>query len=265
MSSTLFVKEMRSNAFVMAIIVTVLALYIAMIVSMFDPELGESLNMMMASMPDLFAAFGMVSPSSTLADFMLNYLYGFLLTVLPLVLVLVMVNKLVVRYLERGTMAYLLSTPISRVGIACTLVGVLVVMLVLLVVVVTALELSVAQFMFPGELDVVALLRANVGLLGLWLAVTGLCFLSACFFSNASVALWTGGGVCIVAFLIQMISQVGDKFEFLKYATPLTLFDAYGLAANSAEAWGGTAALFAGAVLLLAAGVVVFNRRDLNI
>lgn len=265
MNRTLFVKEMRSSAFVTVVIAAVLAMYVAMIVSMFDPELGESLTLMMQSMPDLFAAFGMAQPSTTLLDSMLNYLYGFLLTVFPLVLVLIMVNKLVVRYLDRGTMAYLLATPTSRVCIAVTLISVLVSILALLMVSVVAVEVGSAELMFPGELDMAGLMRANVGLLGLWLALAGLCFLSACAFSNAALALWAGGGVCILSFLVQMVSQVGDKFEFLKYATPLTLFDVYGLAANDASAWVGTVALYGIAVVLFAAGVVVFARRDLNV
>ena len=43
---------------------------------------------------------------------------------------------------------------------------------------------------------------------------------------------WVGGGLNILFFLMQMISQVGDKFEFLKNVNPLTLFDYYGLAAG---------------------------------
>lgn len=265
MNKTLFAKEMRSSVFVTAIIAMVLAMYVSMIVSMFDPELGESLDMMMASMPDLFSAFGMAKPSTTLVDFMFNYLYGFLLTAFPIVLILILVNKLVVRYIDRGTMAYLLATPVSRVRIAGTLAGVLVIVLVVLMVIVTLLEVGTAAALFPGELDVEALLRANVGLLGLWIALAGLCFVSACLFSNAALALWAGGGLCILSFLVQMVAQVGDKFEFMKYATPLTLFDAYGLAANEASAWAGVAALFAGGIVLFGVAIAVFNRRDLNI
>ena len=59
MNKTLFAKELRANLFVSDIIAAVLAMYIGMIVSMFDPELGESLDLMMQSMPEVFAAFGM--------------------------------------------------------------------------------------------------------------------------------------------------------------------------------------------------------------
>ena len=44
MNKTLFAKELRANLFVSDIIAAVLAMYIGMIVSMFDPELGESLD-----------------------------------------------------------------------------------------------------------------------------------------------------------------------------------------------------------------------------
>lgn len=265
MNKTLFAKELRSNLFVSAIIAAVLALYIGMVVAMYDPKLGESLDAMMQSMPEVFAAFGMSTQATTLLEFMLNYLYGFLLTVYILVLILVMAYRLMVRYLDRGAMAYLLATPNSRACIALTMAGVMVAVLVGLAVLVTALEWGFAEAFFPGDLDVQALLQVNAGLLALWLAAAGLCFLSACLFSNSSAALWSGGGLCILFFLMQMVSQIGDKFEFLKNVNPLTLFDYYGLAAGDASAVGGTAVLAASAAVLFAAAVGVFGRRDLSI
>lgn len=265
MNRTLFVKELRSNLFVTGIIVAVVAMYIGTVVSMFDPELGASLDLMMQSMPEMFAAFGMSTQTSTLVDFMLNYLYGFLLTMLPFVLILIMVNKLVVRYLDRGTMAYLLATPNSRTRIVTTLIGVLVVTLIALVIAVFLLEWAFGEALFPGELDVEALARANAGLLAMWLFLAGLCFLSACLFSNASAALWTGGGLGILFFLMQMVAQVGDKFEFLKNVNPLTLYDYYGLAANDSTAIGQAVVLAAVGVVLFVVAAIVFDRRDLSI
>lgn len=265
MNSTLFVKEVKANLFVFVIVAAVLAMYVAVIVSMYDPELGKSLDMMMESMPELFAAFGMATQGSTMIEFMLNYLYGFLLVLFPLVLILIMVNKLVVRYLDRGTMSYLLATPNSRVRIISTLAGVLVALLMLLMVLVTVLEIASSEALFPGELDVLALAQTNAGLFGLWLFMAGLCFLSACTFSNASVALWTGGGICVLAYLLQAVAQVGDSFEFLKFATPLTLFDSYGLAAGEASAIAGAAGLCAMGIVFFIAGIAVFRRRDLAI
>ena len=156
MNRTLFAKELRANLFVSLIIAAVLAMYIGVIVSMYDPELGESLDAMMQSMPEMFAAFGMSVQATTLIDFMLNYLYGFLLTIFILVLILIVANKLMVRYLDRGAMAYLLATPNSRTRIALTMVGVMVTILVALMAVVTSLEAGFAEALFPGELDMQA-------------------------------------------------------------------------------------------------------------
>ena len=257
MNRTLFAKELRANLFVSLIIAAVLAMYIGVIVSMYDPELGESLDAMMQSMPEMFAAFGMSVQATTLIDF--------LLTIFILVLILIVANKLMVRYLDRGAMAYLLATPNSRTRIALTMVGVMVTILVALMAVVTSLEAGFAEALFPGELDMQALMQVNAGLLALWLAMAGLCFLSACLFSNATAALWVGGGLNILFFLMQMVSQVGDKFEFLKNVNPLTLFDYYGLAAGDASAVGGAIALTVGAVALFAVAVAAFDRRDLSI
>ncbi len=65
MNKTLFAKELRANLFVSGIIAAVLAMYIGTIVAMYDPKLGESLDLMM-SMPELFAAFGMSMRATTL-------------------------------------------------------------------------------------------------------------------------------------------------------------------------------------------------------
>lgn len=265
MNKTLFGKELKANLFVSVVIAAVLAMYVTVIVSMFDPELGESLDLMMQSMPELFAAFGMATQGATLLDFMLNYFYGFLLVLFPFVLALIMINKLVVRPIDRGSMAYLLATPNSRAKIACTLAGVVVAVLALMMVFVTVLEIGSSEALFSGDLDTVGLLQTNAGLFGLWLLMAGICFLSACLFSSAGPALWVGGGLCILSFLIQMVSQVGDKFEFLKNATPLTLFDSYGLAAGDASAIGGAVILYVAGVALFAAGVAVFAKRDLAI
>ena len=57
MSLTLFKREWKASWKLLAIFLAVLSLYGGMIVSMFDPKLGESLNMMAESMPQIFAAF----------------------------------------------------------------------------------------------------------------------------------------------------------------------------------------------------------------
>ena len=60
-----------------------------------------------------------------------------------------------------------------------------------------------------------------------------------------------------------MISQVGDKFENLKYATPLTLFNVDGLAAGDKDAWLTCVILYAVGLVLMGVGIARFSKRDL--
>lgn len=263
MNSVLLRRECRANYKIWLIFAAVLSLYSAVIVSMFDPKLGDSLALMAESMPQMFAMFNMADPGATMLDFLINYLYGFLYLVFPMVMALLLVNRLLARYLERGAMAWLLATPSPRRRIALTQGGVLVLALTLTVAYVTALCMALAGAMFPGELDTAAFLRVNLGLLGLLLLLGGVCFASACIWGGGKGALAAGGGACVAFLLLQMLGQAGEKFEFLKYCTPFTLFDARALAAGETGMWWPVLVLYLAAAALFALGTAVFCRRDL--
>lgn len=263
MSSVLFRRECRANYKIWLLFAAVLGMYSAVIISMFDPKLGDSLNLMAESMPELFAAFGMADPGATMLDFLVNYLYGFLYLVFPLVMALLLANRLMARYLERGAMAWLLATPHPRRRIALTQAAVLALALVLTVAYVTGLCMALSAALFPGELDTAAFARVNAGLLGMLLLFGGVCFAGACIWGGGRGALSVGGGLCVVFWLLQMLAQAGERFGFLKYATPLTLFDARALAEGAAGVWWPVLALYLAAAALFAAGVAAFARRDL--
>ena len=177
MSGALLKKELRANGLLAVIFLGVVTLYGSMITSMFDPKLGDSLNTMMESMPELFAAFGMSNPGASLTQFLANYLYGFLLVALPLVMILILVQRLLVRYMERGAMAWLLASPVPRWKLAVTQAFVLVAAVVLLVGYMTGLCGGLAEVLFPGELEFDRFALVNLGDLGLLLFFAGLCFL----------------------------------------------------------------------------------------
>lgn len=261
----LFWRELRSCALPSAIIACVLALYTCVIVSMYDPELGESLALMRESMPELFAAFGMADQGTTLLEFLVNYLYGFLLVVFPLVLVIMLVNRLLVRHVDRGTLACLLSAPVGRARLVLGQVLVSVVVLVALAAFVTAVETGAVATLFPGELATSELAAANVSMLCLWLFFAGVCWCSACVVPRPAASLWVGAGACVASVLAEMLAGVGEGLEWLASATPLALFDPLGVAAGDAGALMGCGTLAALGVALVAVGAVGFSRRDLNV
>lgn len=264
MSLPLLRREAGRNWPLLAIIAGVLAMYSLVIVTMYDPELGESLAMMEQAMPQLFAAFGMSGAGATLAEFLANYLYGFLFIAFPLVLAILLANRLLVQALDRGTMAWLLATPVSRLRVILTLAAVQAVSLLLEVAWGAGVSAAACGALFPGELDAARFLRLNLGLAPLLLLFGAICFCSGCLFSSTRLALGGGAGLCVAFMLLQMLSQVGEKWEWLRLCTPLTLFDAKALAAGDGSLWP-AAALLAAALVLYGVGAAVFCRRDLSL
>ena len=261
---SLYKKELRANYKLALLFTAVLTLYIAVIITMFDPKLGESLNLMMESMPQLFAAFGMAAPGTTLLSFLANYLYGFLLVVLPMVLFILLAIRLVVRYVDRRSMACLLAAPHSRAALISTQGAVLLTFAALLWLYVTALILLLCRLIFPGELDVAGLLTLNCGLFGLFVFFGGLAFFASCCFNETGRAAMVGAGLPVLFLLIQMLAQAGDKWEKLKYCTPLTLFDPMALIAGDGGT-GGILILYGVGCILFAAGGFFFCRRDIPV
>ena len=261
----LFRHELRSCLLPTAIIAAVVILYACVIIGMYDPELGESLTLMRDAMPELFAAFGMADQGTTLLEFVVNYLHGFLLVVLPLVLVAVLTSRLVVRHVERGSIAYLLAQPVGRTRLMLSQACVLILCLVLLAVALTAFELAAAHAMFPGELVASDLVAVNVATFYLWLFLSGMCWAGACAFPNVSAARWAGVAVCTLFVLVQMLSGMGDELAWLADVTPLSLLDPLGVASGEAGAVLGTAALAVLGVVLSSLGIVAFSRRDLSV
>ena len=108
-----------------------------------------------------------------------------------------------------------------------------------------------------------AFFYVNVGLLGILLFFGGAGFFVSCLSNESRHAVGFTSVVVVYTILVQMISQVGDKFENLKYITPVTLFDVEGLSLGEAKAWIMCAVLYLTGIALICAGIVKFNRRDL--
>ncbi len=264
MSGTLLRRDAALAWRPFALIGAVLAMYAGVVTSMFDPELGESLRMMMEAMPQMFAAFGMASPGSTLAGFLANYLYGFLYIALPLVLILLLNSRFLVRWIDRGSMAWLLAAPLSRRRLAAVQAAALAGAVTLLCLWIAGLGLGFAAAMFPGELEMSRYAAMNLGLWALLQLLAALCFVAGCAVPDSRFATGTGGGICVLFVLVDMLAGMDEGWQTLRFFTPMTLFDPVGLADGTADLW--PAAVLAGAALALyVLGIAVFRRRDLSL
>ena len=256
-------KEFKSNFFVLIIFMGILTIYGVVMISMFDPKLGESLKQMSESMPQMFALFGMNNFSTDLMDFLINYLYSFLLIVLPLVFIILLIHRLVIRYIDKGSIAYLFSTPNSRIKIITTQIAAAVFNIFILNMYITLLYIIVSESMFKGELDITKMVVVNIGLFALWFSFLGICFLSSVSFSSTNISLWAGAGVCILFMLFRMISRVGEKAEVFKYLSIITLFNPSKYSDDFNLFLLGSILLFAIGIITNVLAVIIFNKRDI--
>ncbi|WP_027089890.1 ABC transporter permease subunit [Thomasclavelia saccharogumia] len=265
MSKPLFKAEIRANYKLLILFIAVITLYASIIITMFDPELGTGINALAESMPEYFALFGMQNPGVTLLDFIINYLYGFILLIIPFIYIIIMCFKLVAKYIDKGSMSYLLNTNYSRKEIIMTQASVLLFGVLILVLYAALLIIFCSHFMFKGELDISKFIILNIGLLFLEFFLAALCFMFACLFNEIKYSIGMGAGLGLIFFLVQMLSQVSDDISFLKYFTPLSLFTPNQIVDYDVVAFLNIGILGALAIIFFITALQGFKYKDLSL
>lgn len=246
-------------------IFAVLCMYTLVIVYMYDPKMADMLNQYQEALPGIMAAAGMTGIASNLLEWMQIYLYGFLMILFPLIFVIIMMQKLVMSYIDNGSMANLLATPNSRGKLICTQALSVVFWMVILMIAVTAVGIVGSHIMFPKELDVKRYIMLNGSTLLIQLLVCGIAFLAACVCSEAKNYYILGAGLPILFFLMQMLSNMGEKLENLKYLTVYTLLPASKIVAGESGVWCQNVIMFGLAIVLFGTGIWWFCKRDLSV
>lgn len=264
-NGTLYLRGMKGSLRLLAVLAAVITLYVTIIISMYDPALMATLDGFVELMPELMASVGMTAGANSLLEFMLSYLYGFILLIFPMLFAILRGNGLVAKYVDDGSMASLVAAPVRRTTIALTQAAVLVSGTALLLLYATAVELASVAVLFPEETVAADLLRVNGALFCLQFFIGGISLLASCVFSDTRYSIGFGAGIPALAYVINMLANVGGDAEAAKYFTFFTLFDPSGIAAGENGAWAGAAVLLAAGALLYALAVTVFARKDLSI
>lgn len=265
MNKALFKMEWKSNYKILILFALILSMYTTMIISMYDPELGGALIEFSKTMPEIFAMFGMANDITSLISFIANYLYGMLLIVFPMVFSCIVANRLIVKKVENGSMAYLLSSGSTRRKVFMTQWLALVSMVSVLILYCVGLGLCVSMIMFPNELDINAYLQLNVGLWVLHFGIASIAFASSCFFNEGKNATLVGAGIPVLFVLMQMLSNMGGYLENMKYINLLTLFDVQQLKEGTAEGF-----IFVGILFLVGVGLYflanrIFEKKNMSL
>jgi ABC-2 type transport system permease protein len=193
-----------------------------------------AMTLVMAILCIQFAAMEMTQP------LLFVIFYGMMTTILPGIYVLVTANKLLSSQVDRGSMAYVLSTPTRRSTVVFTqlvyLIGSLVVMFTiqtighLIVNNISPISLSVLDYSsLSGNLTSAMILDVNLSALMVCIAMAGVCFLFSGIFSSSKYSIGFSGtfiGVMILANMLAMFGKLGvGGLENFKYFTICSFYD----------------------------------------
>lgn len=223
----LYKKELKRNLIIFLIFLGLIMLYGIIVSALFDPD-DENLGwmqMFQEMYPELldFIGFNVVHLTD-FQYFVSGYLYGMLFFLFGLIYANILSNKLIYRYIDSGSIAYLLTTPNSRVKILTTQIKVLGTYLFMLALSMFLITSVSGEIFNPNYVDFSKLLYLNLSFF------IFLCFISAIMFLchslfDGKTALGTSIGIPVVFFFFKLISNLGDQYKFVSYITPFSLFD----------------------------------------
>lgn len=166
--------------------------------------------------------------------------YGMMTTILPGIYVLVTANKLLSSQVDRGSMAYVLSTPTRRSTVVITQMIYLTVSLVVMFAIQTVAHLIVnnanpiplaelGYVQLSGNLTNIMILQVNISALMVCVAMAGICFLFSGIFNASKYSIGFSGtfiGVTILANMLTMFGSLGvDGLDNFKYLTICSFYD----------------------------------------
>ena len=229
---------------------------------------------MMGVAPDLVEKMSEMDPAS-----MMNQMYYTAMGLLPIfILIVILANSLIADQVDRGSMAYVLSTPTKRSAVAVTQMVFLLVVPLLIIGIVGATRIG-TSFLFYDEVNVAGMVALFIGMYILVEAVCGLCYMGSCLFSQSKKSMAFGGGLAVWFFLASMIGLFGSEnmvntgmgVEELSIFNKLTLVGLYDVDALATIGTGSVDTAFVWKLLVLAAvavvsyavGAVRFSKKDL--
>lgn len=208
--------------------------------------------------------------------------YGVMAMLLPAVYVLISSNKLLASQVDRGSMAYVLSTPRRRSTICFTQAIYSILGIVILFAVTTvahiavnasapmnldAIGTSVGITGLTGELTPLIIMKVNLSAMVVCLAMAGICYLFSAIFNASKYSIGFSGafvGVSVLANMMAMFGSLGiDALTNFKYISICTLYD-YTSILQDTDTWLIKGAVAIGvAIVTYIVGSVWFTKKDL--
>lgn len=266
MIKDLFLFDLRENKIIIITFTLIIMLYGTISVGMYDPNSMEGFDEILSMLPEsMIRMFGFNNIGGALTQFISHYLYGFIMLMFPMIFIIMMGTKLVSKHVDKGNMIYLLTMPYTRRKIVVTQAAFFILSLLFVFGINVGLIIVMAHIMFPGSLDVGGFLMLNLVTFGVSLALSGVVFMFSVLFGDASKSLGVSGGLLVAFFVVNMLSAISDKTEFLKYFTPYSLIQIDYLLEGNGHGALGAILLLIFSFMIFVGSIELFNRKSIII
>ena len=129
--------------------------------------------------------------------------------ILPLLIFIVIVgNALVVNQVDKGSMAYVLSTPTKRFAVANTQ-AIFGIVAPFIIVACACIARIVASLAFLTDVNIAGIIALYAGMYILVEAMFGICYLGSCIFNRSKNAMAFGGGITVWCFIASLLGMFG--------------------------------------------------------
>lgn len=227
---------------------------------------SDAMGQIFEQMPDQYlSAFGIEGGMpKDLSGFLAAEYYGLIFLIILMIFSVMTASQLVARLVDRGSMSYLLATPVSRVRIALTQATILVLgLLVITVFSVLPVVFGAKWMVDDADIHLARFIDMNVVGFLLFFVISGYSFLFSCLFNDEKRALAISGGLSIVFFAINLVSKMSEDFEWLKKMTIFSVFNPSDIAKGEVTILPIALSLGAAGMVLYILGILIFKKRDL--
>lgn len=236
---------------------------------------GDIAASLLASLPEEVASaleeVGKIDLYSLVVGSIFYKLAGLLL---PIIYVIMASNNLVSGQVDSGSMAYVLSTSTKRQTVVFTQAMYLICSL-LCMFSLTTVTGCICLAIVGGKVSLTYgnLILLNVGAFLVLFALSGLCFLTSCWFDRSKRSMAIGGGLSIFSLVAAMLGLFGspvipsvvrlDALNNFNYVTIITLFDAISIINGTLTFLWKFAILLVLGVIGYVVGSIKFTKKDL--
>ncbi len=242
-------------------------LYVVLMTSLYPmfAENNEAINELIKIIPETMKKGLGLDSLISYGGFISAEYFGLFFPIILSVFCVMTATQLLSHFVDKGSMAYLLSTKVSRSQIALTqalvlIGGLLFIMLLTFLGGIVAAETLIDE---QYSLEIGVFFRINfVGFL-LFYVVGGYSFLISSLCNDEKKSLGIAGALTFFFYGLDMAGKISLDFEWLRNITPFSLYNPSEIASGDAEIFIPSIILFGLGFFTYSAAVVVFKRRNL--